>query len=93
MGATISKNKLTEQDLEMLKKLSKKPQEEIVFWYEHFIKENPTGKLDREKFVEYYKMFRKNEDVESIAKHCFDAFDMDKNGILNCYYKKADIYI
>ena len=79
MGNKISKNNLTEEDLEMLHKLSGKPKEEITFWFEHFIKECPTGKLDREKFVEYYKLFRKNENVEEIALRCFYAFDADKN--------------
>ena len=83
MGPSISKSRLTEQDLDILTKLSKKPKEEIVFWYEHFIKECPSGKLNREKFVEYYKMFRKKENVEDIAKHCFMAFDIDKNGYVD----------
>lgn len=83
MGSSISKNSLTEKDLEILHNLSHKPKEEIVFWYEHFIKECPSGKLDKDKFVEYYKLFRKNEDVEEIARHCFNAFDMDKNGYVD----------
>lgn len=83
MGSSISKNTLNEDDLEMLHKLSQKPKEEITFWYEHFIKECPTGKLDRDRFVEYYKLFRKNENVEDIAKHCFCAFDFDKNGFVD----------
>jgi Ca2+-binding EF-hand superfamily protein len=83
MGAQISKNGLTEQDLDLLSETSKKPKEEVLFWYEHFLKECPTGKMNREQFVKYYKMFRKNENVEAIAKHCFAAFDSDKNGFVD----------
>lgn len=79
----MSKNTLTEKDLEILHSISKKPKEEIMFWYEHFINECPSGKLDKDKFVEYYKLFRKNEDVEEVAKHCFWAFDTDKNGYVD----------
>jgi Ca2+-binding EF-hand superfamily protein len=83
MGLNISKKSLTDDDLEMLQKLSKMPKEEIVFWYDHFKLNCPSGKLNKEQFVEYYKLFRKNENVEEIAKHCFSAFDLDKNGFVD----------
>ena len=83
MGTKISKNYLTEEDLDMLNKLSQKPKDEITFWFDHFIKECPTGKLDQKKFVEYYKLFRKKENVEDIALRCFSAFDADKNGFVD----------
>ena len=83
MGSQISKNTLNETDLELLVELSKKPKEEIIFWYEHFIKECPSGKMNKSQFVEYYKLFRKNENVEEVAKHCFLAFDFDKNGYVD----------
>jgi Ca2+-binding EF-hand superfamily protein len=83
MGSTVSKNTLDEKDLEILQSLSKKPKEEIMFWYEHFMQECPSGKLDQEKFVEYYKQFRKNENVEDMARHAFRAFDSDKNGYVD----------
>jgi len=38
MGNSISKKTLNEDDLNILHKLSKKPKEEILFWYEHFLK-------------------------------------------------------
>jgi Ca2+-binding EF-hand superfamily protein len=85
MGGNISsKPNLTEKDLEMLHAISKKPKEEIVFWYEHFIKECPSGKLDRERFIDFYKLFKKNEkNVEDLAELCFLAFDSDNNGYVD----------
>jgi recoverin len=80
MGVELSKNGLTEQDLELLSRTSKKSKEEIQYWYDHFLKECPTGKMNLEQFVRYYSMFRKNENVEAVAKHAFAAFDADKNG-------------
>lgn len=38
MGSSISKKTLDERDLDIMHKLSKKPKEEILFWYEHFLK-------------------------------------------------------
>lgn len=75
MGEGVSKNSLTEHDLDVLHKVSKKPKEEIQFWFEHFLNECPSGKLDKEQFVKYYSSFRKNERVEDISKHAFNAFD------------------
>ena len=40
MGNVIQKKELNKEDLEILHNLSKKPIEEIQFWYEHFIKGN-----------------------------------------------------
>ena len=51
--------------------------------FSNSVLECPTGKLDKEKFVEYYKLFRKNENVDEIAKHCFKAFDFDRNGYID----------
>jgi Ca2+-binding EF-hand superfamily protein len=42
-----------------------------------------TGKLNEEQFIRYYKLFRKDENVEKIAKHCFNAFDLDKNNYVD----------
>lgn len=84
MGTNFSKKDLTEEDLEMLQKQSQKPKEEILFWYEHFIKECPSGKMDQPKFVEYYTLFNKEQkNIDLIAERCFEAFDTDKNGFVD----------
>lgn len=84
MGNKNVKTVLTEDDLEMIHKQSQKPKEEIVFWYDHFIKECPSGKMDRSKFVEYYTLFKKDQkNIELIADRCFEAFDSDKNGFVD----------
>ena len=83
MGSDVSKHTLTESDLEVLHKVSKKPKGEIRFWYEHFMSECPSGKLDKEKFVKYYTSFLKDEKVTEIAEHAFNAFDQDKNGYVD----------
>lgn len=55
MGDKISKNILTEDDLNLLQSLSGKPREEILFWYDHFMQECPTGKMN--KGLNYYWLF------------------------------------
>ena len=84
MGSNTSKIELNPEDLEMLSKQSQKPKEEIIFWYDHFIKECPSGKMNRAKFVEYYTLFKKDQkNIELIADRCFEAFDIDKNGFVD----------
>jgi Ca2+-binding EF-hand superfamily protein len=83
MGQKITKNTLDKKDLEILSKTSNKTPEEVQYWYEHFIKECPSGKLDMDQFCEFYKSFRKNENVEDVARHCFNAFDLDKNNYID----------
>ena len=36
-----------------------------------------------EHFVDYYKNFRTEENVDEIARHCFRAFDLDHNGFVD----------
>ena len=82
MGTNESKTSLSED--EMLHSQSQKPKEEIRFWYEHFIQQCPSGKMDRNKFVEYYKLFKKDQNnIELITDRCFEAFDSDKNGFVD----------
>lgn len=88
MGKTLSKKTLNENDLEMLHKVSKKPKEEIKFWFEHFLAENPSGKLDKQTFAKYYASFRKNEKrIEEIAEHAFNAFDAGILFLEFCYFQ------
>lgn len=68
MGANISKTELNDNDLEILSEINNKPKEEILEWYQEFLRDCPGGKLNRKQFVEYYKKFRKNENVEEVAK-------------------------
>jgi Ca2+-binding EF-hand superfamily protein len=83
MGQKITKNSITELDFEILCRLSGKTQQEIEIIYDDFLKNNPSGKLYKENFADYYKHFRTEENVSEIAQHCFRAFDLDKNGYVD----------
>jgi Ca2+-binding EF-hand superfamily protein len=83
MGQKISKNSITVEDLSILCKLSGKTEIEVKEWSDDFFKICPSGKLDKEQFVEYYKHFRHDENVDEIAKYCFRAFDLDRNGFVD----------
>ena len=82
MGTVSTKVTLTNDDLEMIHARSKMPKEEIMLWYEHFLKECPTGKMDKEKFIDYYGKFRKDEKYDQIADRVFSAFDGNKDGTI-----------
>lgn len=82
MGEVLGKIELTEEDLNMLQAKSNMQKEEITLWHEHFIRECPTGKMDKKKFTEYYGKFVKKKDIEEITDRVFSAFDTDKNGTI-----------
>ncbi len=82
MGSVMAKSELTAEDLEQIHIRSRMPREEILLWHDHFVRECPSGKMDKEKFVEYYTKFRVSFNVNEIAERVFAAFDTDKNGTI-----------
>lgn len=82
MGSVLAKDELTEEDLDQIHIRSKMPKDEILLWHEHFMRECPSGKMDKEKFVEYYSKFRTNIKINDIADRVFAVFDTDKNGTI-----------
>lgn len=82
MGTVETKLQLTEEDLEMIHTRSSMPKEEIMLWYEHFLKECPTGKMDKLQFVGYYRKFRKDNNSDEIVDRVFAAFDVNKDGTI-----------
>ncbi len=82
MGSVMAKVELTPEDLEQIHIRSKMPKEEILLWHDHFVRECPSAKMDKQKFIEYYSKFRVNYNVNEIAERVFTAFDTDKNGTI-----------
>lgn len=83
MGSKPSHIGWTEKDLETLQNVSNRPREEILEWLENIKTECPSGKLDKEKFIKYFKLFSTEKNIEEIAQHCFNVFDLDKNGYVD----------
>lgn len=55
---------------------------ELHEWYKGFLKDCPSGTLDRPEFHRIYKQFFPLGDPVSFANYLFDLFDSDKNGYI-----------
>ena len=51
--------------------------------YKSFLKDCPSGRLDKAEFVGIYKHFFPFGDPVDFAGHVFRVFDKDKNGIID----------
>lgn len=47
---------LTDEDLKTLKLNTRYPEEEIQAWHAGFLKDCPSGKLDKKQFLNVYKV-------------------------------------
>lgn len=83
MGSKLNRATLTEQDLEILHKVSQMPRNDIKAWSEALEYECPSGKLNKKQFIKFYKSFPNRQNVEDIAEQCFNVFDVDKNGLVD----------
>ncbi|CAG8690311.1 3580_t:CDS:2, partial [Acaulospora morrowiae] len=72
-----SNSKLSEEQLRELQKFNKN---ELQLWYKGFIKDCPTGELDKTEFQKIYRQFFPFGDPSRFAEYVFDVFDENKNG-------------
>jgi Ca2+-binding EF-hand superfamily protein len=75
MGSKSSKEKkdpsiLTDEEFNMLKTNTQYTEEEIQAWHSGFLKDCPSGKLDKKQFLNVYKV----------------CIEMNFNSILTIYY-------
>ncbi|CAG2162532.1 unnamed protein product [Oppiella nova] len=82
MGCTNSKSaiKLTDEDVEFLRKNTNYTEKEIRDWYKGFQVDCPDGKLSKEKFMEIYQGFFKGGNPEKFCQNVYRTFDEDGNG-------------
>ncbi|XP_067935328.1 neuronal calcium sensor 2-like isoform X2 [Watersipora subatra] len=55
----------------------------IKQWYQDFMKDNPTGQLGKEKFIEIYSQFFPTDNAEELCNYVFHAYDADKSGTID----------
>ena len=83
MGASKSKQGLSQEDLEFLKAHTRYDENTIKEWYKGFKQDCPNGHLTPKKFVDMYKMFFPSGNAEQFCDHVFRTFDTDKNGYID----------
>ncbi|CAF0886206.1 unnamed protein product, partial [Didymodactylos carnosus] len=85
MGAKSGKNKkdptiLSDDELKILLNCTGYTDEEILAWHAGFLKDCPSGKLDKKQFLNVYKKFYPNGKADKYCNFVFKAFDLDGNG-------------
>ncbi|CAF0765084.1 unnamed protein product [Rotaria sordida] len=74
---------LTDKQIALLKANTKFTEKEIREWHAGFIRDCPSGKLDKKKFVEVYKQFYPQGKPENFCKYAFDTFDSNNDGAIS----------
>ncbi|CAF3009958.1 unnamed protein product [Rotaria sp. Silwood2] len=70
---------LTDEDLKTLKMNTQYTEEEILAWHSGFLKDCPTGKLDKKQFLNVYRRFYPEGKADKYCNFVFKAFDIDNN--------------
>jgi len=83
MGAKSSKERLTREDLEFLKRNTHYDEGTITEWYKGFIQDCPDGKLDPNAFMKIYSKCFPGGNASEFCDHVFRTFDADKNGFID----------
>ena len=83
MGATLTKQNLSENDLDFLQRKTREDKDTIKEQYAVFKEECPNGKLTLVGFVDAYKGIFPTQNGEEFCKHVFRVFDADNNGFLD----------
>ncbi|KAI8331718.1 calcium-binding protein NCS-1 [Chlamydoabsidia padenii] len=78
-----AQSKLNPDQLSELQKCTKFDKKELQQWYKGFLKDCPSGLLDKTEFQKIYKQFFPFGDPSRFADYVFNVFDGDKNGTID----------
>ncbi|KAJ3035831.1 Neuronal calcium sensor 1 [Rhizophlyctis rosea] len=81
MGKASSK--LTQEQVLELQRCTYFDKKELQQWYKGFMKDCPSGLLNREEFAKIYKQFFPFGDSATFADYVFNVFDENKNGTID----------
>jgi len=78
-----SQSKLTPEQLSDLQKNTYFDKKELQAWYKGFLRDCPSGELNKEEFGRIYKQFFPFGDPGQFAEYVFNVFDNDNNGTID----------
>jgi Ca2+-binding EF-hand superfamily protein len=76
-------SKLSKEELSELKRATYFDRKELQQWYKGFLKDCPSGQLDRTEFQKIYKQFFPFGDPSTFSEYVFNVFDTDKSGTVD----------
>ncbi|RUP48035.1 calcium-binding protein NCS-1 [Jimgerdemannia flammicorona] len=78
-----AQSKLSQEQLTELQKCTYFEKKELQQWYKGFLKDCPSGVLDKTEFQKIYKQFFPFGDPSKFAEYVFNVFDENKNGTID----------
>ena len=78
-----SSSKLKAEQLNLLSQQTKFSKKEIQQWYKGFMRDAPSGYLDRAEFRRIYHSFWSLGDSNDFADMVFNQFDLNSNGMID----------
>ncbi len=89
MGSSQSRvpmnDKLVEAKLSEISRKTNLTKPEILKWHAEFLRDCPSGKLDKKLFIRIYKQSFPMGDATKFCKICFMAFDKDRSGYIDFF--------
>ncbi|CAF5007568.1 unnamed protein product [Rotaria sp. Silwood1] len=67
----------------MLQASTNYTESEIRDWHEDFIRECPTGRLNKKQFIQIYQKFYPNGKADNYCKYAFSVFDTNNDGTID----------
>ncbi len=77
-----SQSKIPPSELQDLAKRTYFEVEELKQWYQAFVRDSPTGRLNKQQFVELYNSFYDTPDASKFAEHVFRTFDINHDNTI-----------
>ncbi|CAF1161160.1 unnamed protein product [Rotaria sordida] len=74
---------LTAKQIAMLKTSTNYSETEIRKWHANFLRDCPTGKLNKTQFVHMYKIFYSGGNADAFCQLAFSMFDANRDGVID----------
>ena len=80
--AVVTHQALSDEQIAQVAKKTNLTKQEILKWHAEFLRDCPSGRLDKKLFIQIYKQSFPMGDATKFCKICFIAFDKDKSGFI-----------